>query len=88
MKVIIYGVVIGIFTLGSNWASALECEVAYKAKRIVVKKYLIREIKNPEYKAGKEKGKGATLSSCKSNALQPLKDDGWMIKYSKASKIN
>lgn len=85
MKNIIYSSVISIFVFGSHWANALECEVTYKAKKVVTKKYLMREIKNPEYKAGKTNGRGSTLSSCEKNALQPLKDDGWTIKYSKAT---
>ena len=85
MKIIIHALILSVFLLGSNWANALECEVTYKAKRIVVKKYLIREVKKPEYKAGTVNGKGATKDSCEKNALLPLKKKGWKIKSSKIS---
>jgi hypothetical protein len=85
MKFIQYGLVISIFAL-SHQLSALECEVSYKAKRVITKKYILRDISNPEYKAGIEEGAGSTLALCEDDALQVLREDKWEITYSSAKE--
>ena len=87
MKIIIVGLLSGLSLLGTQVSHALECTVTYKAKRIVTKQYLFRKVSNPEYKAGLKRGHGKTIQECKKNALQPLKDKGWEIHYTKVNIV-
>lgn len=63
-------------------AQALECEVKYKAKRIVSETVLFQKVRNPEYKSGTAQGSGSTKASCERDALSSLKRANWEITYS------
>ena len=85
MKFIQYILAISIFLVSYNVFS-LDCEVSYKAKRIVTKTHLLKEVSNPEYKAGIELGSGETIESCKNNTLNPLREENWKITYALAKE--
>lgn len=80
MKLMKYGLCLGLLSL-STQLPALECEVSYKAKKVVTKRNILRDISIPEYKSGKVNGKGNTIKLCKDNALKPLIKDKWEITH-------
>lgn len=84
MKLIAVGA-ISTFSVGT--VQALDCEVSYQAKKVGKDRFLFREVSNPKYKAGKVKGSGSTLNSCKKKALRPIENKGWTIIGSKAKPI-
>lgn len=85
MKFIQYILAISILLVSSSVFS-LDCEVSYKAKRVVTKTHLLKEVSNPEYKVGVELGSGETIESCKDNALNPLREEHWKITYASAKE--
>ena len=87
MKTLMVGLLSSLFLFTTHSVNALECTVIYKAKRIVTKQYLFRKVSNPEYKAGQKRGNGDTIQQCKKNALQPLRNKGWKIHYTKVKVV-
>lgn len=70
-----------LFSIQSN-LHALDCKVKYKVKRVVTTKFLLRDVKTPEYKVGIKKVKGSSKKACKKKAekaLKPLIDKDWKI---------
>lgn len=74
-------------TFSAGAAQALECEVRYKAKKTVSETFLFQEKKTQKYKAGKVRGKGASIGACENNALKPLKARGWTVTSARAKQL-
>lgn len=83
MKTINYGFIAFTLLLSAN-AQASTCQVAYKAKKIQVDRFLFRDVENLKYSSGTVSGVGETEKKCKANALRKIEKKGWTITYSKA----
>ncbi len=70
---------LGSLVLISTQAHALSCEVSYKAKKVSKEHSIFGDIPDTEYRTGKVRGKGGTLSQCKRNALKQLTSNQWRI---------
>lgn len=79
MRIMSRVAVLGLFVMGTGAAQAFECDVKYKAKKVVSEKILFQEVKSHKLKSGTVTGEGSSDSACRSNALSPIKKQGWTI---------
>lgn len=77
----ISGLLIGLL-LFSGTASALECDVKFRAKRIKSIEKWYGKVEEPEFKSGIAAGVGSGKQACIQDALAAIKAEGWAITYS------
>lgn len=84
MNAKIYPALFSVMFLVSPYAHALDCEVKYRAKKVVYQDGVKKVILN----SGKKKGTGSSISKCSANALESVKAKGWKITYKSTRVIN
>lgn len=82
-----YGFTLLVLLLLSTTAQALECDVAFRAKRTTTESNWYGKVEKPEFKSGVASGAGNTRQNCVRDALRPLKQDGWEIKYQAIKRV-
>ena len=81
MKKLIYVALISILIAGQANASALSCEVDFRAKRDVNETHWYGKIERPEFRSGTVSGQGANKRDCERDALSEIKAEGWQITF-------
>ena len=62
---------------------ASQCDVDFKAKRVVKVSNWFGTVEKPQFKSGTVSGVGATKKSCVKDSLSDLKKKKWKITYHK-----
>lgn len=83
----LYGFTLLALLLLSTTAQALECDVAFRAKRTTTESNWYGKVEKPRFKSGIASGEGSSRKRCVHDALRPLRQDGWEIKYYSLQKV-
>lgn len=78
----------GILLISSTAAYSLECEVDFRAKRVVKVTNWFGTVNKPEFKSGTASGIGSNKKSCTKDALSDIKKDGWKITFYRLRSSN
>ena len=78
---------IGVLFISSN-GYALECDVDFRAKRIIKVSNWFGTVYKPEFKSGTSSGIGNNKKSCVRDALNDVKKDGWKITFQQLKSTN
>ncbi len=86
MKIKGYSPLLALLLFFSPVAQALQCDVKYRAKIVIVEKLWYGQVNKIRYKTGIVSGRGNSKSRCIKQAVKSIKDTGWTITYTRLIK--